>query len=309
MSESKHSTLGITGMTCAACSSRIEKVLNKMDGVEAQVNLSTEKATVDYDPEAVSYDDIVSKVEKLGYGVQTETVDFDILGMTCAACSTRIEKVLNKQGGVKHATVNLATETASIEYDPGLVTEQDFIDKIRNLGYDAKAKADNEEKKSGKEKQLRKMQTKLVISALLTAPLLLTMLVHLFGMNLPMIFMNPWFQMALATPVQFIIGWQFYVGAYKNLRNGAANMDVLIALGTSAAYFYSVYEGYLTIGNPGYMPHLYFETSAIIITLVLFGKYLETSAKSRTTMAISKLLNLQAKQARILRDGEEVMVP
>jgi P-type Cu+ transporter len=309
MNESQHMTVGVTGMTCAACSNRIEKVLNKMDGVEAQVNLTTEKATVDYNPAVVSVQDITSKIEKLGYGVQMEKVEFDVYGMTCAACSTRIEKVLNKQEGVKHATVNLATESASIEYNPGLIEELDLIGRIQKLGYDAKRKADKEEKQTQKEKQLQQMKMKLVISAILSAPLLVTMLVHLGGINIPDIFMNPWFQFALATPVQFIIGWQFYVGAYKNLRNGGANMDVLVALGTSAAYFYSLYEGIKTIGNPGYLPHLYFETSAILITLILFGKYLETSAKSRTTVAISKLLNLQAKQARVLRNGKEMMIP
>lgn len=309
MNEQKQVTVGVTGMTCAACSNRVEKVLNKMDGVEAQVNLTTEKARVAYDSQATTFDDITNKVEKIGYGIQTEKAEFDVIGMTCAACSTRIEKVLNKQEGVSQATVNLATESAAIEYNPGFIQESDFIDKIQKLGYDAKEKAGKEEKQTQKEKQLHRMKVKLIISALLATPLLLTMLVHLFGVNLPNIFMNPWFQFALATPVQFVIGWQFYVGAYKNLRNGSANMDVLVALGTSAAYFYSLYEGWKTIGSPGYEPHLYFETSAILITLILFGKYLETTAKSKTTVAISELLNLQAKEARVVRSGEEVMVP
>jgi len=309
MSESEHSTLGITGMTCAACSNRVEKVLNKMDGVDAQVNLTTEKAVVDYDANKASIDDITSSIEKIGYGVQTENTEFDVYGMTCAACSNRIEKVLNKQSGVKAANVNLATESATVEYNPGLMEENDIIGKIQKLGYDAEVKADNTEKQSNKEKELKRMKRKLIVSAVLTAPLLLTMLVHLFGVGIPDIFMNPWFQFALATPVQFIIGWQFYVGAYKNLKNGSANMDVLVALGTSAAYFYSLYEALKTIGNPAYTPHLYFETSAMLITLILVGKYLETRAKSQTTAAISELLNLQAKQARVLRDGEEVMLP
>ncbi|WP_156288488.1 heavy metal translocating P-type ATPase [Oceanobacillus salinisoli] len=309
MGEAKHTTLGVTGMTCAACSSRIEKVLNKMDGVEAQVNLTTEKANVDYDSEKASFEDITAKIEKLGYGVQTEKTEFDVMGMTCAACSNRIEKVLNKQEGVKLANVNLATESAAVEYNPGMVDIEAMIGKIQKLGYDAKVKADNAEKKKTKEKQLQKMKTKLIISSILSAPLLLTMLVHLVGVRIPDLFMNPWFQFALATPVQFYIGWQFYVGAYKNLRSGGANMDVLVALGTSAAYFYSLYEAIKTIGNPEYMPHLYFETSAILITLILFGKYLEVRAKSQTTVAISKLLNLQAKQARVIRYGEEVMIP
>ncbi|MGY0693942.1 heavy metal translocating P-type ATPase [Virgibacillus sp. FSP13] len=309
MSEQQHATVGVTGMTCAACSNRIEKVLNKMDGVQAQVNLTTEKASVDYDPQATSLNDITDRIEKIGYGVQTEKAELDVIGMTCAACSSRIEKVLNKQEGVKHATVNLTTESATVEYNANLMNEDAIIGRIKKLGYDAKAKADKQEKQSQKEQQLNRMRWKLIISAVLAAPLLITMLVHLFGVNIPDIFMNPWFQFALATPVQFIIGWQFYVGAYKNLRNGGANMDVLVALGTSAAYFYSLYEALKTIGNPSYMPHLYFETSAILITLILFGKYLETSAKSKTTVAISKLLNLQAKQARVIRNGEEVMIP
>ncbi|MEN2768908.1 heavy metal translocating P-type ATPase [Ornithinibacillus xuwenensis] len=309
MEESKNITVGVTGMTCAACSNRIEKVLNKMESVEAQVNLTTEKASVSFNPEAVSVHDITSKIEKLGYGVQMDKVEFDVVGMTCAACSTRIEKVLNKQAGVKQANVNLATESAAIEFNPSLLSEADLIDKIQKLGYDAKRKTDKSDKQTEKEEQLQKMKQKLMISAILALPLFVTMLVHLAGVKIPEIFMNPWFQLVLATPVQFIIGWQFYVGAYKNLRNGGANMDVLVALGTSAAYFYSLYESFKTIGDPAYMPHLYFETSAILITLILFGKYLETSAKSRTTVAISKLLNLQAKQARVLRNGNETMVP
>ena len=309
MGEEQHITLGVTGMTCAACSNRVEKVLNKLEGVEAQVNLTTEKATVKYNPEKISVEEITKKIENLGYGVLTEKVELDVLGMTCAACSNRIEKVLNKQEGIELATVNLTTESAAIEYNPGIVDTEAIIEKIRNLGYDAKPKAEAEEKQTHKEKQLKTMKTKLIISALLSIPLLITMLDHLFGMNIPAILMNPWFQFILATPVQFIIGWQFYVGAYKNLRNGGANMDVLVALGTSAAYFYSLYEALKTFGNSAYEPHLYFETSAILITLILFGKYLESRAKSQTTNAISELLNLQAKEARVLRDGKEVMIP
>ncbi len=309
MSETNHATLGVTGMTCAACSNRIEKTLNKMDGVDAQVNLTTEKATVEYDPDKTSIEDITKKIENVGYGVLMENAELDVFGMTCAACSNRIEKVLNKQEGVKHATVNLTTETASIEYNPGLTDVKALIEKIKNVGYDAKPKAEAAEKQTHKEKELKHQKTKLIISAVLAAPLLVTMLVHLFNMTIPDIFMNPWFQFALATSVQFIIGWQFYVGAYKNLRNGGANMDVLVALGTSAAYFYSLYEAFKTIGNPEYMPHLYFETSAVLITLILFGKYLEARAKSQTTNALSSLLNLQAKEARVIRNGEETMIP
>jgi Cu+-exporting ATPase len=309
MGNDKQINLNITGMTCAACSSRIEKVLNKMDDVDASVNLTTEKATVEYDSENVDISDITGKIEKLGYGVEMEKVEFDITGMTCAACSNRIEKVLNKQEGVKSATVNLTTENAVIEYNPSMLTDRDLIARVEKLGYGAKPKQSAEDRVNAKDKQLNRLKVKLIISALLSLPLLVTMLDHLFGIQIPAILMNPWFQLALATPVQFIIGWQFYDGAYKNLRNGSANMDVLVAMGTSAAYFYSVYEMTKWMGDSSYHPHLYFETSALIITLILFGKYLEHRAKSRTTTAISKLLDMQAKQARVVRDGDEMMIP
>ncbi len=309
MSEKKHVTIGVTGMTCSACSNRVEKVLNRMEGVEAQVNLATEKATVTYDPEKSSIDTINEKIENMGYGILREKIELDVFGMTCSACSSRIEKVLNKQEGVKSATVNLATESASIEYNPGLLDEKAIVERIQKLGYDAKPKTESEEKNSYKEERINEMKRKLTISVLLSLPLLITMLDHLLGIRLPQIFMNPWFQFALATPVQFYVGWQFYTGAYKSLKNGGANMDVLVALGTSAAYFYSLYEALKTIGNPAYEPHLYFETSAVLITLILFGTYLETRAKSQTTNAISELLNLQAKEARVIRNGNEMMVP
>ncbi|WP_271401118.1 heavy metal translocating P-type ATPase [Salinicoccus roseus] len=309
MGNDKQVNLNITGMTCAACSSRIEKVLNKMDDVDASVNLTTEKATVEYDSENVDISDITGKIEKLGYGVEMEKVEFDITGMTCAACSNRIEKVLNKQEGVKSATVNLTTENAVIEYNPSMLTDRDLIARVEKLGYGAKPKQSAEDRGNAKDKQLKRLKMKLIISALLSLPLLVTMLDHLFGIQIPALLMNPWFQLALATPVQFIIGWQFYDGAYKNLRNGSANMDVLVAMGTSAAYFYSVYEMTRWMADSSYHPHLYFETSALIITLILFGKYLEHRAKSRTTTAISKLLDMQAKQARVVRDGDEMMIP
>lgn len=305
----KDITLPIEGMTCAACSTRIEKVLNKMDGVDAKVNLTTEKASVQYDSDKVSVEDISERIDKLGYKVKPEHIELDVMGMTCAACSSRIEKVLNKQPEIKNATVNLTTEEATIDYYPGNMDAQMIIERIRKLGYDAKLKSSDENKASAKADELRKKKIKLIISALLSLPLLLTMLTHLFGIHLPHIFMNPWFQLAFAFPVQFIIGWQFYDGAYKNLRSGGANMDVLVALGTSAAFFYSVYEGLKTINNPDYMPHLYFETSAVLITLILFGKYLEARAKSQTTHALSSLLNLQAKEARVIRDNKEIMIP
>lgn len=309
MAEKEHVSLNISGMTCAACSNRIEKVLNRMDGVEANVNLTTEKASVGYQQDKTSLEDITNRIESIGYGVVYEKSDLDITGMTCAACSNRIEKVLNKTDGVKSATVNLTTENAMIEYNPGVIDERDIIDRIGNLGYGAEPKQSSEDKISRKDSELKKMKWKVIIASLLSLPLLVTMLDHLFGMSLPAIFMNPWFQLAFATPVQFILGWQFYVGAYKNLKNFTANMDVLVVMGTTAAFGFSLYQTYLWMTGAVEHPHLYFEASAIIITLILFGKYLETRAKSETTGAISKLLDMQAKEARVVRDGTEFMIP
>lgn len=302
-------TLGITGMTCAACSNRIEKVLNKMDGVDAQVNLTTEKATIDYDTTQYQVKDFINKIDKLGYGVATDTVELDITGMTCAACSNRIEKVLNKTSGVKDATVNLTTEQANVNFYPEETNTDAIIQRIQKLGYNASVKADNQHQESRKERELKHKLFKLIISTLLSLPLLMLMFVHLFNMSIPTLFMNPWFQFVLATPVQFIIGWQFYVGAYKNLSNGAANMDVLVAVGTSAAYFYSIYEMVRWLSGTTTDPHLYFETSAVLITLILFGKYLEARAKTQTTNALGELLSLQAKEARVIRDDQEIMIP
>ncbi|MCG9812240.1 heavy metal translocating P-type ATPase [Staphylococcus argenteus] len=298
----------MTGMTCAACSNRIEKKLNKLDDVNAQVNLTTEKATVEYNPDQHDVQEFINTIQHLGYGVAVETVELDITGMTCAACSSRIEKVLNKTDGVQKATVNLTTEQAKVDYYPEETDANQLITRIQKLGYDAAVKDKNKDQASRKTKELQHKLIKLIISAALSLPLLMLMFVHLFNMHIPSLFMNPWFQFILATPVQFIIGWQFYVGAYKNLRNGGANMDVLVAVGTSAAYFYSIYEMLRWLSGVTTQPHLYFETSAVLITLILFGKYLEARAKSQTTNALGELLSLQAKEARILKDGNEIMI-
>lgn len=309
MANTKKTTLDITGMTCAVCSNRIEKKLNKLDDVNAQVNLTTEKATVEYNPDQHDVQEFINTIQHLGYGVAVETVELDITGMTCAACSSRIEKVLNKMDGVQKATVNLTTEQAKVDYYPEETDANQLITRIQKLGYDAAVKDKNKDQASRKTKELQHKLIKLIISAALSLPLLMLMFVHLFNMHIPSLFMNPWFQFILATPVQFIIGWQFYVGAYKNLRNGGANMDVLVAVGTSAAYFYSIYEMVRWLSGVTTQPHLYFETSAVLITLILFGKYLEARAKSQTTNALGELLSLQAKEARILKDGNEIMIP
>lgn len=312
MLDKKQVNLHIEGMTCAACSARIEKVLNKIDGVEATVNLATETAAIKFAEDKVMASEIARRIEKLGYHVRTEKAELDIFGMTCAACSNRIEKVLNKMEGVRHASVNLAAESAAIEYEAGTANTGSFIHAIQKLGYDAKEKNTGEQKSVYKEEELKRKTIKFWVSALLSFPLLFTMAGHLpleTGIPVPEVLMNPWIQLALATPVQFIIGAQFYSGAYKSLRSKSANMDVLVALGTSAAYFYSLAETVRGAADPHYHPHLYFETSAVLITLILLGKLFEARAKGRTTEALSSLLNLQAKEATLLEDGMEKKVP
>lgn len=309
MRDTKQISLTITGMTCSACSARIEKVLNKTDGVEATVNLATEKANITFEPDKLSVADIKANIERLGYGVEVDKAELAISGMTCAACANRIEKVLQQIDGIEQATVNLATDSASVTFVPGTIDAAKIIASIEKLGYDATEKRSSAEMSTAKEKALQQMKRKLIISAILSVPLLLTMLDHLFGIAIPEIFMHPLFQFLLATPIQFIIGYPFYIGAYRSLRSKSANMDVLVAMGTSAAYFYSIYETVQSLRLPDYDPHLYFETSAILITLILFGKYLEANAKGRTKQAISRLLKLQAKEARVIRDGKEVMLP
>lgn len=308
------STLKISGMTCAACANRIEKGLTKMDGVnDANVNFALERSKVTYDPEKTNVTEIENKIEKLGYKVVNEKADFHISGMTCAACANRIEKRLNKIEGISEANVNFALESATVEYDDSQVKPNEMVEAIKKLGFQLIPKADEQSSVDYKEKEIEKQTGKFVLSAILTLPLLWTMVAHFeftAFMYLPDMFMNPWVQLALATPVQFFVGAQFYSGAYKALKNKSANMDVLVALGTSAAYFYSIYLGleWMRAGAIG-MPELYFEAAAIIITLIVLGKLFEVRAKSRTSKAIQKLLGLQAKTAIVIRDGEEVEVP
>lgn len=313
--KSAEATVPITGMTCAACALRIEKGLNKLEGVEAaNVNLALEKSTVVYDPCVTSLDAIRGKIESLGYGVAADKAELNITGMTCAACATRIEKGLNKLPGVLKASVNLALETAAVEYDSSQVGIADLIRQVEKLGYQAERKVDGDARQQVDRRQLEiKRQTvKFWVSLIFSLPLLWAMVSHFSFTSfiwLPDALMNPWVQLALATPVQFIIGAQFYVGAYKALRNKSANMDVLVALGTSAAYFYSLYVAISSIGPHAHMLELYFETSAVLITLILLGKLFEAKAKGRSSEAIRKLMGLQAKTAVVVRDGVELAVP
>ncbi|AYC30074.1 heavy metal translocating P-type ATPase [Paenisporosarcina cavernae] len=312
MTKESEVTLDVIGMTCSACANRIEKGLAKMDGVEsANVNLALERATIQFDAEKVNPFDFQAKIQDLGYDTKLDKLEMDITGMTCATCATRIEKTLNKQPGVAKATVNLALEKALVEYYPSAMSDQDIVRKIEDVGYGATIKREDGESVDHRVEAIREQKRKFIIAAIFSFPLLLAMVTHFEFTSfipLPDIFMNPWFQFALATPVQFWIGKQFYVGAYKALKNKSANMDVLVALGTSAAYFYSVYLAIDSIGAM-HTPALYFETSAILITLIILGKLLEAKAKGRSSEAIKKLMGLQATTATVIRDNQEQTIP
>ncbi|MFC5773209.1 heavy metal translocating P-type ATPase [Ectobacillus antri] len=301
--------LDIAGMTCAACALRIEKKLNKVDGVEqANVNFALEKSTISFNPDKTNIQQFEQAIEKLGYSVIHEKAEFRIAGMTCAACANRIEKGLNRMSGVVSATVNFALETAMVEYYPSKVTTKDIMDKVKKLGYEAILKEDQGNEIDQREQEIQTQKGKFLFSLILSLPLLWAMVSHFSFTSfiyLPEMFMNPWVQFLLATPVQFVVGKQFYVGAYKALRNKSANMDVLVALGTSAAYFYSLYLSVRSIGSDGHMVELYYETSAVLITLIILGKLFEANAKGKSSEAIKKLMGLQAKTAIVVRDGVE----
>ncbi|GAF17372.1 LOW QUALITY PROTEIN: lead, cadmium, zinc and mercury transporting ATPase [Bacillus sp. JCM 19046] len=304
----------IEGMTCAACANRIEKGLSRLDGVdEATVNFATEKAKVRYDSEKIQPQAFEEKIQHLGYDVIKEKVVYDIGGMTCAACATRIEKKLSRTDGVSSANVNFALENVTVEYDSSQVTSTGLQEAVKKIGYTLHEQESREETADYRDKEIKNQTGKFIFAAILTFPLLWTMVTHFeftSFLYMPDLFMNPWVQLALATPVQFIAGAQFYKGAYKALRSKSANMDVLIALGTTVAFFYSIFLGYeWHVGGQVGMPELYFEAAAVIITLVILGKLFEVRAKGRTGKAIEKLLDMQAKTARVLRDGEEVELP
>ncbi len=301
-----HLDLPLSGMSCAACAARIEKVLNRLPGVTASVNLAAETAAIDVTAGATTAEEIVATIERIGFGVPSRTLELSIAGMTCAACSTRIEKVLNRLPGVT-ATVNLATERATVRYLPGIASPAELVTTITHAGYTARVadEGSQTDERSARQAAQRADMIRLVIAALLTLPLVAQMLVMFDPDATGHTELLPrWLQLALATPVQLWIGGRFYLGAWKALRGGAANMDVLIALGTTMAYAYSVF---VTLGNAEHL-HVYFEASAAVITLVLLGKQLEALAKAKTTTAIEALLRLQPKTAHLERDGRWVDV-
>ncbi len=291
--------LPIAGMTCAACSTRLEKNLNRLRGVSASVNLATEKARVEFDPALADAATIAEQIRKTGFSVPVQTLDLAIAGMTCAACSTRLERVLNQVPGVE-ARVNLATEKARLRYTPGLTGPDDLVAAVARAGFTATpiSEASRAEEKARKAAEYRNELRVFLVAALLTLPLLAQMGPMLAGAH-HVEWMPPWLQWLLATPVQFWVGRRFYTGAWNSLRGGGANMDVLVVLGTSAAYFFSVAVILLGLDS-----HVYFEASAAVVTLVRLGKLLEARAKSRTSAAIEQLLGLQPRSAWVEKGGE-----
>ncbi|PTQ82321.1 Cu+-exporting ATPase [Nitrosospira multiformis] len=297
----RHIELPIEGMTCAACATRIEKNLNKLPGVQAAVNFANEKARIEFDASATQPEDLVHSIEKAGFHVAPQSVQLQITGMTCAACSGRIEKALSKLGVT--ASVNLATETAHVNYNPAVETVEDIINAVVKTGYGARVLSDTSRAEE-KARKLAAYQAELRmfwISAALSAPLLVQMGPMFWGGEMELL--PRWLQLLVATPVQFWIGKRFYVGAWHALRGGGANMDVLVALGTSMAYLFSAVVTLLGLDQ-----HVYFEASTAIITLVLLGKLMEARAKSRTSAAIEELVKLQPRTARVERNGEIIEV-
>ncbi len=331
--------LPVTGMTCASCVRRVEKALAKLPGVhEVQVNLATEQASVRFDPASVAPQQLQAAVEQAGYGVVTERVELPITGMTCASCSARVEKALKRTPGVLEASVNLAAERASVVFSPSTVGYAELRAAVEQAGYGVIAPAEagaapEDVEAAARAAELRRKQRQLLVGVALGLPLFVLSMARDFGFIEPWLFgralearqlmervMGPdaemghaypafydlwnWIFLFLATPVQFFSGRDFYINAWKALKARTANMDTLIAMGSSAAYFYSV--GLMLRGSSG---HVYFETAALIITLILVGKYLESRAKSRTSAAIKTLMGLQPKTARVVRGGQEVDVP
>jgi len=285
----KKITLPISGMTCANCSNTIERNLKKLKGVtQVNVNYATEKASCTFDSKLLKEQDIIKKIEAVGYVVPTAKIELAITGMTCANCVRAVERtLLKKTPGVVAAQVNFATEKASIEYLPHQVSPNDMMLAIKRAGYGAETVE--------KLEQVLDQSRKFWIGVIFTLPVFILSMNRDFGEYVD------WLMLMMTLPVQFYVGWDYYVGSWKSLKNGAANMDVLVAMGTSVAFFYSL----AVLLNPAFGEHVYFETAAMIITLIKLGKLLEARAKSQTSTAIKKLMGLKPKTAKVIRDGLE----
>jgi len=300
----KEVTLPITGMTCANCAFTIERNLNKVEGVEARVNFASERAKVIFEPEMVKGGDLLALVEELGYGVATAHVELPIKGMTCANCAQTIERALNRLEGVVKADVNFASERASVEYVPALVSLEEIKKAVVDVGYEVIELAGEPEDAEAKarEAEIARQRRLLIVGLIFTIPAFLLAMTVDLGL-LPDFEWRKYILLALTAPVQFYVGRQFYIGAWKALKHLSAGMDTLIAMGSSAAYFYSLAATFLIQG------HLYYETAAVIVTLIVLGRYLEAKAKGRTSEAIKKLMGLRAKTARVIRQGREIDIP
>ncbi|WAE51930.1 heavy metal translocating P-type ATPase [Stutzerimonas frequens] len=296
MSSATH-TLPVSGMTCASCAGRVERALLKVPGVTtASVNLANEQVRIEGDDLGTAT--LIEAVEKAGYGVPLQSIELAIDGMTCASCVGRVERALLKVPGVRSAAVNLASERAHVEVigtpDPAVL-----IQAVEAAGYKASA-GDQQQPAQDAERRLQRERWAVIAALLLAAPLVLPMFGELFGQH----WMLPaWIQFLLATPVQFVLGARFYVAGWKAVRAGAGNMDLLVAIGTSAGYGLSLYQWWAA--PAGQMPHLYFEASAVVIALVLLGKYLESRAKRQTSAAIRALEALRPDRATRVIDGRE----
>src|SRR5918997_728099 len=297
-------------MTCASCVRRVERTLSEKEGVaEASVNFAAEKASVTYDPAATNPDDLIEAIRDAGYGADVRETTFSETGITCASCVGRVERALEKVPGVLEASVNLANEGATVEYLAGEVEPRDLEMAIEGAGYGVVREEDSTVEDSH-EREYRKLKSDFLLAAALTALILLGSLPHMLGLMLPI--PTGWLNLALlllATPVQFWAGWRFYRGTWGALKHWQANMNTLVVMGTSAAYLSSVVATLAPQLFAAVRADGYFETSALIITLILLGRLLEARAKGRTNDAIKKLAGLQAKTARVVRDGGEVDVP
>ncbi|MFR0692455.1 heavy metal translocating P-type ATPase [Enterobacterales bacterium AE_CKDN230030158-1A_HGKHYDSX7] len=294
--------LPVSGMTCASCAGRVERALRKVPGVqEASVNLASEQARVQLagPSDGKTLPALVAAVEQAGYQVPSRSLELAIEGMTCASCVGRVERALNKVPGVRSASVNLASERAHVEL-LGAIETSALIAAVDKAGYKARPIEPDQPAVDPAVARLARERWWLAAAILLSLPLVLPMVGDWFGQH----WMLPaWVQFLLATPVQFLIGARFYVSAYKAVRARSGNMDLLVALGTSAGYGLSLYLWYAAA--PGQMPHLYFEASAVVITLILLGKYLESRAKRQTAAAIRALEALRPERATRVRDGVE----
>jgi Cu+-exporting ATPase len=292
-------------MTCATCAATIQKGLSKMPGVkQAEVNLASEKASVEYDPARVNLAKIKKTITQLGYEAATRKSTFPVSGMTCASCVNRVEQALSSVPGVISVNVNLASEKATVEYIEG--TEfAELRRAVREAGYELGSEAATlEDVTTAAQRDIRKVRNRFIVAAVLAAAVMALSFTPAFAGK-------PYLLWALATPVQFWSGWRFYRGAWGALRHRTADMNTLIAVGSSAAYFYSavavVFPGLFAISGLG--THLYFDTSSMIITLILLGRFLEARAKGQTSAAIKELVGLQPKTALVIRDGQEIEIP